>query len=75
MSRSEQLQMAAHIGTLAAWKRCAGVELLVNVDSREQADLQWLSTAADGVLFSHNLHELRAYNKLAAMAAASQRAP
>ena len=66
----QYFRMASRISMLAGWKRCPGVQLLVNADSREQGDLQWLQTPADHVLFSPNIHELRGYSKLAAIAAA-----
>ena len=60
--------MSSNIRILARWKQCDGVELLVNVDSRNGADLEWLNTTADTILFSRNIHEIRAYNKLARVA-------
>jgi hypothetical protein len=66
----QYFRTAINIDVLSRWKQCEGVELLVNVDSREAADLRWLNTTADHVTFSHNIHELRAYTRLAAMAAA-----
>ncbi|EOD32411.1 hypothetical protein EMIHUDRAFT_230976 [Emiliania huxleyi CCMP1516] len=60
--------MSSNIRILARWKQCDGVELLVNVDSRNGADLDWLNTTADTILFSRNIHEIRAYNKLARVA-------
>lgn len=59
-----------YIPILTQWKRCAGVELLVNVDSREKKDLAWLNSTADTLMFSNNIHELRAYNKLSLLAKA-----
>ena len=35
-------QMSPNIAHLLKWKSCAGVELLVNVDSTDSADRAWL---------------------------------
>jgi hypothetical protein len=35
-----------------------------------EVDAEWLTSAADHVVFSKNIHETRAYNKLAGMARA-----
>ena len=71
----QYFKMAANIQTLSKWKDCKGAELLVNVDSRDAADQAWLEVEsgaprADSVLVSNNIHEVRAYNKLARMAKA-----
>ena len=47
---------ASRIPMLARWRRCPGVELLVNVDSRDEMDMRWLQTAADDIIFSRNVH-------------------
>lgn len=64
----QYFNMSSNIDLLARWKDCANVELLVNVDSRYSGDIRWLSTRADVVLFSRNIHEIRAYNRLARIA-------
>jgi len=66
----QYFNMSWNIRLLERWKGCEGVELLVNVDSRFDGDLEWLSTSADHVIFSSNIHEIRAYNKMARMARA-----
>lgn len=66
-------RMAPNIDALSKWKsECGdGIELIVNVDSREFGDLKWLDKLADAVVFSSPpLHEVRAYNRLARMARA-----
>ena len=67
----QYFNMSRNIRLLERWKDCPGVELLVNVDSRFQSDLKWLNTSADNVVFSRNIHEIRAYNKLASLARSS----
>lgn len=62
--------MHVFISLLTRWKSCDGVELLVNVDSRTVADVEWLNSTADRVVFSKNVHEIRAFNSLAKMARA-----
>tara|TARA_B100000475_G_scaffold201273_1_gene188387 strand:+ start:8196 stop:9023 length:828 start_codon:yes stop_codon:yes gene_type:complete len=59
-----------YIPILTQWKKCAGVELLVNIDSKESKDLLWLNSTADTLVFSNNIHELRAYNQLSFLAKA-----
>jgi hypothetical protein len=68
----QYFQMHVNVRSLSKWKsQCsAAVELIVNVDSRGAGDLRWLETEADHVIFSRNLHEERAYNKMARMARA-----
>ena len=79
----QYFRMSRNIKLLLEWKRCPGVELLVNVDSDDPADRDWLPApgsdhhshnatrlVADTIVFSQNIHELRAYNRLARMARA-----
>ena len=66
----QYFRMKTNVEALSRWKACAGVELLVNVDSRDIGDLLWLNTSADRVVFSRNTHEIRAYNALARLARA-----
>jgi hypothetical protein len=74
-----------HLGVGAivqGWNRCAAaanlsVEILVNVDSRHYAggDVRaWLDVLGpeDTIVLSANVHELRAYNRLAALARGRQ---
>lgn len=61
----QYFKMPINIPILSLWKQCKGVELIVNVDSRDDGDLQWLKTNADSIVFSNNVHEIRAYNRLA----------
>jgi hypothetical protein len=74
-----------HLGVGAivkGWNRCAAAanlssELLVNVDSRDYAggDVRaWLDVLGpeDTIVLSANVHELRAYNRLAALARGRQ---
>ena len=66
----QYFRMPANILHLDKWTACPGVELLVNVDSRTPADNLWLNTSAEHVVFSRNIHEARAYNRLARLARA-----
>jgi hypothetical protein len=67
----QYFKMAPNIDALARWKDCAGVEFIVNVDSDQiELDKKWVATSADHVVFSRNIHETRAYNKLARMSRA-----
>lgn len=66
----QYFRMPANIPFLAKWTDCPGVELLVNVDSRTPADNMWLNTSAEHVVYSRNIHEARAYNRLARLARA-----
>lgn len=68
----QYFRMPTNIPFLQQWAACPRVELLVNVDSRTQADVAaWLNdTVAEHVIFSRNIHEIRAYNRLARMARA-----
>lgn len=66
----QYFRMPRNIRHLQRWTDCPGVELLVNVDSRTAADNAWLNTTADHVVFSRNIHEARAYNRLARLARA-----
>ena len=64
----QYFQMSPNIAHLLKWKSCAGVELLVNVDSTDSADRAWLDHGqssenvtrliADAVVFSQNIHEV-----------------
>lgn len=63
-------KMAPNIDPLASWKDCPGVEFIVNVDSTDALDTKWLNTSADHVVFSRNIHESRAYNRLAGVSRA-----
>ena len=66
----QYFRMPANIAFLERWTNCPGVELLVNVDSRTPADMQWINTSATAILFSKNIHEARAYNRLSHLARA-----
>ena len=66
----QYFRMPENIPHLNKWTACPGVELLVNVDSRTQADHLWLNTSAEHIVFSRNIHEARAYNRLARLARA-----
>ena len=66
----QYFRMSENIEALSKWKDCDGVELLVNSDSHEAGDLKWLNSSADRVLFSANVHEIRAYNALSRIASA-----
>lgn len=66
----QYFKMAPNIDVLARWKECPGVEFIVNVDSDQEEDREWLSKGVDHVVFSNNIHETRAYNKLARMSRA-----
>lgn len=62
----QYFKMAPNIDPLSKWKDCPGVEFIVNVDSDQiELDKKWLTKDADHVVFSKNIHETRAYNKLA----------
>ena len=65
-------RMPDNIPALLQWKRCKGVELLVNSDSNFDGDLNWTKShdglRADFVAYQNNTHELRSYNKLARVA-------
>ena len=66
----QYFRLHLYIPLLVRWRNCDGVELLVNVDSRTSFDLEWLNTTADRVVFSNNVHEIRAFNNMARMARA-----
>ena len=66
----QYFRLSDNIQLLAHWHRCAGVELIVHVDSREPRDLGWLNTSADHIMFDPNVHEIRGFNALARVARA-----